>query len=154
MDRTARTVSATCRRLAWAGALSAGIVAGGCCGPLTSLRYGSSGPVQEAVTAAAGCPEVGGPADAACAVPPEGYCGADRCPTLLVWSRPHLCRLLGPIAAWRGPQTPVDDTLQPPHSRFHPVPTAPVFAQRDTYDLPMGTTQAPRNTQAPMTKHQ
>lgn len=143
MPRAARTLSAMRRRPAWAGMFCAGVLLAGCCGPLTSLRYRPTGPAGEAVQQGAACSDVAAAADRACAVPPTGYCGADRCPSLLFCSWPHLCRLLGPIAIWPRPPAPTEEGLQPPHSRFHPVPTAPVFAQRDDYLAPLPSSAVP-----------
>lgn len=36
----------------------------------------------------------------------------------------------------RQPYAPQQATIQPPHSKFHPVPTRPVFEQRHSYSPP------------------
>jgi hypothetical protein len=148
MHPKAGSRSATGGRLVLVGALLVCAFAEGCCGPIASLRQGPAGRVPPCPEAATECAHLDGPADAACAIPPAGYCGADDCPSLLFCARPHLWRFLGPIAAWPRLHAPAEEGLQPPHSRFHPVPTAPVFAQRDEYDAPV------ENTLAPVTRQQ
>lgn len=135
--RASRAMSATCRFLACVGACCWWALTAGCCGPLTSLRYGPSGSAHAAAEARDSCGDAVVDADTSCAIPAEGYCGADECPTLLCWSKPHLCRFFGPIVAGHGFPLPQAEGLQPPHARFHPVPTAPVFAQREGYLPPV-----------------
>jgi hypothetical protein len=87
---------------------------------------------------------------------PQGTCTCGACPPVCKkpWRWPRLPRLLhphrllwcfGPLLHW-GP-TPEEEALMeaelyPPHSRFHPVPTAPVFAQRAEYLPPESMMQA------------
>jgi len=118
----------------------------GCCGPLLpSGRHvpsaHTSGPVPVGAHACA-------TADPA-VIPSAGYCGADDCPPLF---SAHACsRLLAGPRCWirrcGGPLLDlrhrhgegggtVEAELNPPHSRFHPVPASPVFAQRDEYAPP------------------
>jgi hypothetical protein len=118
----------------------------GCCGGiLTSARYAPPVPHPATVpTAAAPAAPVDSAStvDAGCVIPPEGYCGADDCPPLLTWPRGVWARCLGPLFHRRGEagqtaaEAEVEAELYPPHSRFHPVPTAPAFAQRYDYEPP------------------
>ncbi|MHB9082097.1 MAG: hypothetical protein ACYC3X_31930 [Pirellulaceae bacterium] len=75
--------------------------------------------------------------DAACLAPPVGYCGADACPSVKTWRGARLLRCLGPLFYREDEEDLLTEAeLYPPHSRFHPVPTAPVFAQRTEYEPP------------------
>lgn len=128
----------------------------GCCGGiLTSARYATpvSGPAALSTAAMPVAPaDVATTGDAGCVVPSEGYCGADDCPPLVAWPGGVWGRCLGPLfhrrgaAGQLGAQADVEAELYPPHSRFHPVPTTPVFAQRQDYEPPqrmMEPTPAP-----------
>jgi hypothetical protein len=136
-----RTISTATVRggLAWSG-VAWSLLLTGCCGALlTSVRVRP--PVGHTPNGTAGTQVAASSADIAapddgCAIPPEGYCGADDCPSLLVCAKPHLGKYLGPAAHWRRGALSSEGLIAPPHSRFHPVPTTPVFAQRDTYEPP------------------
>ncbi len=118
-------------------------LAGCCCWGVPSARFNGPPPypaVAPVQTAAASiCP-----LDDACVVPPEGYCGADDCPPLWAWSRGLLQRCCRPLRRCCGPLFhpgrvsggEAEAELLPPHARFHPVPSAPVFAQRQDYAPP------------------
>lgn len=102
--------------------------------------------------------ETGQPADATAPLcgSPDGVCtcGGCRsvCPKPSRWPRmprlPHLHGLLwcfGPLFHWGESSeeaATMEAELYPPHSRFHPVPTAPVFAQRAEYMPPESMMQA------------
>ncbi len=81
-----------------------------------------------------------------CGLEHEGPCDEDICGQVadvprwrFPWLRMPRCHL--PI--WCGPLFhrgmevgPVEEELRPPHSRFHPVPTQPVFEPRLEYAIP------------------
>ncbi len=70
-----------------------------------------------------------------------GLCGTTPCPPLFVLPKPR-CNLrcyLGPLFYHDIPERAAEMAeaeLQVPHSLFHPVPTAPVFETRSTYEPP------------------
>lgn len=119
-------------------------LAGCCCGVVPSARFAAPGPVPATMpgagwaAAARTCPTA--LPDSGCVVPPGGFCGADDCPSLLAWPCGVLKRCGGPLfhpgraSGTSGEETEAE--LYPPHSRFHPVPAAPVFAQRYDYEPP------------------
>jgi hypothetical protein len=123
-----------CTATVWAMCLT------GCCGGiLTSARYAAPSPqVATLPTASALGPTASSAThgETACVVAPAGYCGADECPPLVNWPRGLWARCLGPLFHGRGQAGMTEAELYPPHSRFHPVPTAPVFAPRDDYEPP------------------
>ncbi len=118
----------------------------GCCGGiLPSARVSPSAPPMAAAIPSVAAPAETGPAaNSECLVPPvppvppAGYCGADACPPLVAWCGPRLLHGLGPLfyRGDEGEQQMTEAELYPPHSRFHPVPTMPVFASRPEYDPP------------------
>ena len=143
MESPIKSTAALRRRLLCLAAVGAACLSGGCCGMLTSVRYAapasSPGPGADMACAV----------DDGCVIPPKGYCGADDCPRLINWPAGRWTRCLGPLFHGRkihgpmfhgrgdGGPPPMDEAeLYPPHSRFHPVPTAPVFAQRPDYEPP------------------
>ena len=128
----------------------------GCCGEiLTSARYATpvSGPAAVSTAAMPVAPaDVATTGDAGCVVPSEGYCGSGRLSTTGRLARRSVGAL--PRSALPSPraagqleaEADVEAELYPPHSRFPPVPTAPVFAQRQDYEPPqrmMEPTPAP-----------
>jgi hypothetical protein len=118
----------------------------GCCGGiLPSARiFPSAPPLAVATPAVAGpaanseCLVPHAAANSECLIPPAGYCGADACPPLFAWRGARLLHGFGPLfyRGDEGEQQMTEAELYPPHSRFHPVPTAPVFAPRPEYDPP------------------
>ncbi len=91
-----------------------------------------------------------GPADLAkspdpptCGLEPVGPCGESFCGPLMPTLRWRLPRLRIPhcrFPIWCGPllhrgEEPglLEEELRPPHARFHPVPTQPVFEPRSEY---------------------
>lgn len=133
--------SITARRSRFAALCGAAIVVAslaGCRGGiLPSARLAlpmSLGPAPAGV-AAPGDPVP--TSDAGCLVSPAGYCGADACPSLSTWRDARMLRCLGPLFYREDEEDQLTETeLYPPHSRFHPVPTAPVFASRTEYGAP------------------
>jgi hypothetical protein len=100
-------------------AIAAAILAAvpGCCGPMVISHRVSS-------------PSI--PADEMT----RCHCGSIFEHAFLSAKSPHR-PLPGSDLASKGVIPPVDsDTIQPPHSKFHPVPTRPVFAPREEYPPP------------------
>jgi hypothetical protein len=115
------------------------------CSPLPiTNRCTVATPVLEAED---GEPSLNAPSpDAPCGYP-QGGCTCSVCaPTCKRPPRlprpPHPHRLVwwfGPLFHWQQTSEEAalaEAELDPPHSRFHPVPTAPVFAQRFEYAPP------------------
>jgi hypothetical protein len=105
-------------------------LAGCCCGGLPSARSGD---------ALLGCAAASGRSceDTSCVVPHAGYCAADACSSLWAWPKRVLRRCCGPLMHPAAvTQSATEAEMTPPHARFHPVPTAPVFAQRYDYMPP------------------
>ncbi len=77
--------------------------------------------------------------DLACDLPLSGLCGTAPCPPLLVLPKGKWRCYLGPLFCHDQPEELAElaeAELQVPHSLFHPVPTAPVFASRFDYAPP------------------
>lgn len=89
----------------------------------------------------------GAPCPTAMCGSPQGVCSCGACPPVCKpsWHLPRFPRMLhphrllwcfGPLFHWgesAQDAAMAEAELQPPHSRFHPVPTAPVFAPRPEY---------------------
>ncbi len=74
-----------------------------------------------------------------CGEPIIGLCGEEPCPPILVVPRCNWLCYLGPLFCRHGHpdgEQLAEAELLPPHSRFHPVPTAPVFATTYDYEPP------------------
>lgn len=150
----ARTVSNWwSRRSTWLTMLVMMVCAAGC----SPLTMGNRCMVNEPMPACAPSDTPpSNPESAPLCGSPEGVCTCGACPPVCSkpWPRPRLPRLphlhgllwcFGPLFHWgesAEDAATVEAELFPPHSRFHPVPTAPVFAQRAEYIPPEQMMQA------------
>jgi len=123
-------------RWALAGALAVLCGLTGCCGP-ASMRSSQMEPTPAGLAghaalvdgARGGVPSAPGVSSSPCLTAPNGLCGDDACAPIF----PCLSACcLGPLCLAHGSGQP---ELEPPLARFHPVPTAPVFGNRDAEPL-------------------
>ena len=132
------------RRVAWLSMLVAFACASGCCPLFVSSRGTVPAPVLDTDD---GQPVPPSASPNATCGSPQGVCTCGACalsckqlPRLPRPPHPRrLFRWFGPLFHWQQASEEAamaEAELYPPHSRFHPVPTAPVFAQRFEYAPP------------------